>query len=327
MPSDPPGRYAPDIATKMAVLQAKVTRTSVTEAELPIEDLPVECRLGASAEGAAWITIRCDPRSVSVDDDVAAVTFTIIGTGYQMRIAPSAPEAASNHLLEEIVELLSNGHAPGDVGLVAIRNWRELLARPAGDRLSDQALVGLHGELEVLETILEVGGDLDHWTGWNKDHCDFRLSGLVIEVKSTTSSDYRRVRVHGLAQLDDPQDGSDLLLVLKRLESSPDGRSVPDLVERVVALGAARSRLLEKLAGVGYYEHHNASYENKRFVSKEAVLRDIDDSHPRLIASMLTGVEMSSVDKIEYELNLNGTADADIDQTIEELLVERLGNA
>lgn len=326
MHPESPDRWTPDIGIKMEVLKAQVNRASVTEAELSIDDLPVECRLGVSVEGAAWITITCNPRSVSVDDDVAAVTFKIIGTGYRIRIAQSAPEATRNHLLEEMVELLGGGHPPGDVGRVAIRNWRELLARPHGTRLSDKALVGLHGELEVLETILEAGGKLDYWTGWNKDHCDFRLPGLVIEVKSTTSPNYRRVRIHGLAQLDDPEDGSNLVLVLKRLESSPEGRSVPELVDRAVSLGAVRSQLLEKLLEVGYHEHHRASYEDKRFVSEEAALRNIDDKHPRLIASMLTGVDMSSVDKIDYELNLNGSADADINQTIKELLIEHFGN-
>lgn len=323
--SDDPNRWAPDIATKLAVLKSRLERTPDADAELVLDELPVSCRVGMSAEGNVWITITCDPRSVSMVDDLAAVGFGLTGKGYRIRVASTAPEPARNHLLEEIVDLLKQGHPPGDAGYVAISNWRELLARPAGQRLSDQALVGLHGELEILESILDAGGELNHWTGWSKDHCDFRLSGLVIEAKSTTSSDYRRVRVHGLAQLDDPEDGSDLILVLKRLEASQDGRSVPDLIERLVKLGASRARLLERLTEVGYYEHHEASYENQRFVSTNVALRRIDDSHPRLIPSMLRDVGTSCIDKIDYELNLDGTADADLKTSIERILANHLG--
>ncbi|MEP2372301.1 PD-(D/E)XK motif protein [Ilumatobacter sp.] len=226
-----------------------------------------------------------------------------------------------------MVQLLGEGHDPGDVGRTALQNWRDLLARPAGSPLSDNALVGLFGELEVLETILRHGGQLDQWTGWDKDHCDFRLSKLVIEVKSTTSANYRRVQIHGLGQLADPEDGSALVLVLRRLEPSPDGRSVPDLIESIVRLGASRSVLLDRLSNLRYSEQHKDHYDHSKFVSVEVGLRNVDDSHPRLVPSMLAAVDMSSIDKVDYELNLNGDAEADLDTDLDSLIARHLGNS
>ena len=223
-----------------------------------------------------------------------------------------------------MIALLQDGHAPGDVALTVIQRWKDVLAASPGQQLSENALIGLFGELEILETILKEGGSLDHWTGWNKDHADFRLEGLVIEVKTTSSANYRRVSIHGLGQLDDPQDGSDLLLVLKRVESSPTGRSVPSIIEDLVKLGVSRSALLDALANVGYREEHRSHYERTiySFNSVEVAVRRIDDGHPRLVPSMLDGVDLSSIDKVDYTLNLNGDAekDDDLDSTVEELV-------
>ena len=326
MPEGPTG-WTPDIGARLAVLRSTIEKPNTDHAELQIQDLPVDCYLGMETAGSIWLRITCDPSTVAIDDQAAAVRFTVLTDGYKVTIAPTAAESVTDHLLEEMVQLLGDEHEPGDVGRTALQHWRDLLARPAGSPLTDNALVGLFGELEVLETILRHGGHLDQWTGWDKDHCDFRLSKLVVEVKSTTSANYRRVQIHGLGQLADPEDGSDLILVLKRLEPSPDGRSVPDLIDAIVRLGASRSVLLNRLSQVRYSEQHRASYEHSKFVSLEVALRDVDSSHPRLVPSMLVGVDMSCIDKVDYELNLNGDAEADLDTDLESLLASHLGKS
>lgn len=322
--SDRSGTWTPDIGSRLAVLRAELTKPRTDRAELPIPETPVECRLGMDLEGNVWIRVFCNPLSVTTDDQAAAVRFTVAGDGYRVVLASQGADVVIEHLLDEMVQLLVAGHPPGDVGRSALQNWRDLLARPAGSPLSEDALVGLFGELEVLEAVLRHGGHADHWTGWQHDHCDFRLPGLVIEVKSTTSANYRRVRIHGLAQLADPEDGSELVLVLRRLESSPTGRSVPDLVEDIVRLGVSRSVLLDRLSNVHYFDHHRSRYDSSRFMSLEVAIRRVDDSHPRLVASMLADVDLSSIDKIDYELNLNGDAAADLPTDLETIIRDHL---
>ena len=318
-------RWAPGLGSRLAVLRSEL-RGGEDRVEVVVADLPVECHVGVDGNGSTWIRVTCDPSSVSVDDGSAAVRFTVTADGYRLSLAPETPSSVATHFLEEVVELLTDGHTPGDAGHEALKNWRDLLARPAGAPLSESALVGLYGELEVLETIIRLGGALEHWTGWKMDQNDFRLPGLTIEVKSTVSADYRRVRVHGLRQLADPEDGSDLVLVLRRLESSPNGRSLPGLVDDIVRLGVSRSQLLERLSQVRYSEQHRAGYEQIRFVSHELALRQIDETHPRLVPQMLTEVDMTCVDKVDYELNLNGVDTADLARGLDDLVAAALGS-
>lgn len=316
--------WSPDVAARLAVLRAALTEQERDSLELEIPETPVSCYLGTETGGSMWLRITCDPHSVSTDDQAAAVSFAITATGYKVTVSQEAPSTVTGHLFDEMIQMLTEGHSPGDVGRTALKNWRDLLARPAGGVLGDKAIVGLFGELEVLETLLACGGEFEHWTGWNRTQQDFRLPRLAIEVKATTSTNYRRVQIHGLSQLDDPEDGSDLLLVLKRLIESPTGRSVPELIESIIRAGVSRAMLLERLSEVGYSEQHLAVYAIRRFLSMDVALRNIDSSHPRLVPSMLTSVNLSCIDKVDYELNLNGLADADIDLTLEELLRDYL---
>lgn len=316
--------WSPTLRSRIAFLEAEVKREGSGRAEVRLADVTSDIFLGIDADGSLSMRIGCDPKTVSVDDSSASVRFVQTPTGYRITIAPNADRNVSIHLLEDVVRLLEEGHPPGDAGRAALQRFRELLARPAGAPLSDQALVGLYGELEVLEMLLELGGDFHCWTGWNKDHNDFRIPGLVIEVKSTTSAEYRRVRIHGLRQLADPEDGSELLLVLRRLESSPDGRSVPDLTDALVRLGASRSVLLDHMSQLGYSEQHRGFYEQRRFVSQEVALRRIDDEHPRLTPSALAAVDLSFIDRIDYELNLNGALESDLDVDLKTFLQKHL---
>jgi hypothetical protein len=313
-------KWTPDAASRLAVLRSSLEKPDTDSVEIEIPGTPVTCHLGTESGGSIWIRIACDPNSVSNDDRAASITFAITLSGYKITVLPDAPETVICHLFDEMIQLLKDGYSPGDVGRAALQNWRDLLARPPGGVLSDNALVGLFGELEVLETLLHQGGNIDYWTGWNRDHQDFRIPGLTIEVKTTTSANYRRVRIHGLGQLADPEDGSDLILILKRLEPSPVGRSVPEIVDSIVQTGASRAVLLDRLSRVGYFEQHRASYSNRKFFSSEVALRTIDASHPRLVPSMLSAVDLSSIDKIDYELNLNGDADADVSEPLEDVL-------
>lgn len=294
--------------------------------ELSVPNIMPDSFVGGDPTGRRWLRIVCDPRGVAADRETAAVRFEILSNGYRVVVHEGVEQSIISSFFDEMVRLLGEGEAAGSVGHTAMRRWRELLARPPGPRLTEKQLAGLFGELEVLNMIVEREGSLDAWTGWKSDQNDFRLAGLAIEVKATLSADFRRVRIHGLSQLDDPQDGSDLVLVLWRLERSPEGTSVPDLIDGIVAHGVSRPELIEMLSEVGYSDQHRPHYESFTFVSDEIVLRRIDEHHPRLTRSDFDDMkDLSKLDRIEYDLDLNGDDEADLDQDLGELLDATLG--
>lgn len=318
-------RWMPDVPFLISILRTQLASSGHQSAEVPLKDCPVPAWIELNDAGARSIRISCDPDSVSVDSRSAAVRFSKSGTGYRVSVAESVAESISEAFLTEIAQLLGSGHPVGDAGRAALQNWRGLLASHPGGILSEKELVGLIGELEILEQILRHGGDLSHWTGWELDHNDFRLPGLVIEVKSTTSANFRTVQIHGLRQLADPLDGSELILVLRRLERSPTGRSLPRMIDDLVSLGVSYPALLDKLVEVGYFEQHRSHYEDRRFVSQELVLRRVDEGHPRLTHDGLKDdVDLSAIDRIDYTLNLNADTTSDLDITLDDLLVEHL---
>ena len=321
-----PKAFAPTTATRMAILKDHLRTTGQSSARLTIPQILAKTTLALDINGTISLHVECDPATISFIPPAAMISQRATPAGYVVVFDHRAAAATVEHFLDEVVELLVSGHVPGDAVREAFGNWNELLARNVGRRLSESAVVGLWGELELLSEILRLGGSLNAWTGWKRDNNDFRLPKLTIEAKTTTSADYRKIQVHGLAQLDDPADGTPLLLVLKRVEASAGGRCLNDLVSEVIELSSAASEVLNRLADVGYYEHHASDYEQYRYVSTDVALRFVDDNHPRLTFGHLRQVDLTAIDKVTYELNLNGTVESsDVDRPLLELLAEYIG--
>lgn len=315
--------WEPSVSSRLAVLEHQMGERGAERVyvELPNHDGVV---LGLDVDGRITVDIACATEDVDPDDQSAAVQIRSVPNGCRLTIQATSYRLTAAAFVEAVLAHLAAGGPRGATARVVLNEWRDLLARPPGSPLSDDALTGLYGELEVLERVVRSGGSLTHWTGWNLDHSDFRLPRLAVEVKSTTSADFRRVEIHGLGQLADPEDGSDLVLVLRRLEASPTGRSLPDLVDAIVRLGVSRAELLERLSCVRYSEEHRPHYETRRFVSEELVVRRVDEDHPRLTPERLREIDLTAIDRVDYTLNLNSHHGSDLDSDLDELVVAAL---
>lgn len=322
--SEPAEAWSPGIRDRVAMIRDEADKNPGMRVTNNPPEHP-EVDLGVEPDGGLFIFLRCHRDDVITGSSSARVTISARPDGCLVTIQPPVTDWTAGSFLEEVFARLDEGQEPGGVADAALSRWGDLLAKPAGPRLGSTQLAGLYGELEILERILRSGGSLDSWTGWQMDSVDFRLPGLSIEVKSTVSADYRRVRIHGLGQLTDPLDGSRLVLVLRRLELSATGRSVPELIDALVALGADRPSLLESLYEVGYSEAHREDYLDRRFVSEVVALRDIDPQHPRLTMEMVRATDLQAIDRVDYVLNLNGTETGDIDIGLNELIGQHSG--
>jgi len=143
------------------------------------------------------------------------------------------------------VELLRNG-ADRDLPRAFARTEPIIELAIENLILSNQALLGLAGELLLLDAVCRRADDarvaeiVDGWHGWQRSSRDLVFGGTGIEVKTTTGTASSHM-VEGVHQVERDEDGHEhrLLLVSIGLQRAEDDASnsftVPKLVERIAA--------------------------------------------------------------------------------------------
>lgn len=204
---------------------------------------------------------------------------------------------------------------------VVIDRWRTLFAG-ARVPLGAEAACGLFGELLVLERLLGIEASAHRiWCGPDRAPRDFESSLGAIEVKSSTTAEGRRVRIHGLDQLEAPQGGA-LALAWFRLRpvEAPLGRGLLELGQSVLDLCDDPAEVRRKLAAAGADVTDKAA-ERYRFEPAESLWFVVDDSFPKLTADLATasGTPLAVLD-VEYTVDLSSHTDswedADVDAHI-----------
>ena len=145
--------------------------------------------------------------------------------------------------------------------------WQDFMARHGPDGLSESAVIGLMGELYILKDYVAPAVGSEHavaaWSGPGGEPNDFALPGGFLEVKATAQQAPRAIMVTGADQLDNSR--GPILLAHLRFRVSPDGTTLPELVETV------RTRLAEEapsslsvftahLLSAGYVDVHAENY-------------------------------------------------------------------
>lgn len=186
-----------------------------------------------------------------------------------------------------------------------LRSWR-LLIGGSPHHWTKQRLAGLFAELLVLEQLSAVASNaVESWEGPLGGPQDFRRAKRAIEVKATTAPATRRVRIHGVDQLDAPAEGR-LDLVWFGLDSSPDlGRTVLDV------LAACRERcdpeeLDVRMLALGLSDEPDAPAATTRFTVIEERWYRVDKTFPRVVpASFVSSAVPVGVSGMEYVIDLD----------------------
>jgi len=188
--------------------------------------------------------------------------------------------------------------------LRALDNWSELFRKLPHEGLTREEVLGLTGELLILEALLADSGlspgVLIHgWGGPDREARDIGVNGTRIEVKAQRSTSAAKLRISSLQQLDDR--GDRVFVVLIRLTPSENGRSLVDLVEDVrTLLGGAPLAALEferKLALSGMSSDSEFSYET--YSEDQRVVYRVTEAFPRLIP----GNVPAGVTAVQYEVS------------------------
>lgn len=236
--------------------------------------------LEVDGEPCPFIVLRCiDPKlnrqfGMLADDILDAI-------GVQPEKASSAVSATLNH-------------------------WRSLFEGDRGALLGAAQLAGIMAELLVLQELVKSHGAqaLSAWQGPHGHRHDFVFRDCSLEVKATSNHNNMVVSVHGGRQLAAPDHGQ-LYLRAFQLERTPNGTSVPGLIDQIVDLGVPRLDLLTALQGEHYSEADATIYEETKFsvLSEKSFL--IDDMFPRITPQTLFPPDMiDRLSNISYSVDL-----------------------
>lgn len=190
-----------------------------------------------------------------------------------------------------------------------IEKWKYMLSLESQKRLDTHAVIGLIGELLLLEHLVALKGTdvLNNWVGPLGNRHDFEFESISIEVKTTTSKTGHELTVHGLNQLE-PYLGKKVFILKSRLELDPAGISLPALINRILTIkGLNNEKFFEKLVQVGYISEHKESYEDLCFQPIQFQIIPIDSKFPRISRTILKRIDKEErITDVQYVVNVAG---------------------
>ena len=208
-------------------------------------------------------------------------------------------------LTSAVLSKLTVGRSPESAVAQTIDEFRDLMRRSRV--VPFERLIGLAGELNLLGRIAKLrAGAAESWTGPLKQRHDFSLPGTCIEAKSTLH-DGAKIHVHGLDQLEPPDDGRPLLIAHFRYEhGGSGGLSLYEIIEDVRGRcgdpGVFDSRMTAM--DLSHWQLIDC-FKRERFALKGESYYRVDVGFPRLSkASFLPGHPAAGVSAIEYRLDL-----------------------
>ena len=188
--------------------------------------------------------------------------------------------------------------------LNALENWSELFRKLPNEGLTREQVMGLVGELLVLEALLAdtdlMPGVLIHgWSGPDREARDIGVNGTRIEVKAQRSTSSTKLRISSLHQLDER--GDRVFVILIRMTPSEQGRSLVDLVQDIqTLLSATPLAALEferKLALSGMTA--DAGFSREPYSEDQRLVYGVTQAFPRLVP----GNVPAGVTAVQYEIS------------------------
>lgn len=192
-----------------------------------------------------------------------------------------------------------------------VERWKELLRDERARLLGQSQLSGLYGELLFLEQLAFHHGPwvLRSWTGPQGNRHDFEFKNASFEVKTTLNNNEMVVAFHGARQLEGTK-GRPLFVTAYQIESTPQGESIPTVLERLYDSGIDRLDMLRKLEKVGYFESDSGHYAAHRFSVLLTKTLAVDNDFPRITHdTMPTPGVLDRISALQYSVDL-GPLDA-----------------
>ncbi|WIG93321.1 PD-(D/E)XK motif protein [Myxococcus sp. SDU36] len=253
---------------------------------------------------------------------VAKLATGILGNS-QTWLALSRKAAGSLDLFVmmagDVVALLENCSSSGEAQLLQlflsrIMAWQNFMGRSQDNFLSQEAEVGLFGEMVVLQQIIQAGVPqgvaLEAWQGPLGSLQDYMIGSGAIEVKTTVAPSAFLANIGSLEQLDETL-RHPLFLAAVRLALSGSGKTLPELTLDIRGLLGANSVALTAfercLVHAGYLEVMSHRYL-RRFTHSSTALLPVAAQFPRLTRQNVN----ISIKSARYELDLASVMQVDV---------------
>jgi hypothetical protein len=244
---------------------------------------------------------------------ISLVRFTIQGrpvrfidvTSTNRQLDPVFAELA-----DEVLFRLDSGRAPVDAVATTIADFVELLDSGDPERVDASLVLGLLGELLILERLVELDATaLEAWVGPFEQRHDIRRGVHAFEVKTSGRSDAKVVHIHGIDQLLEPPGGT-LALFHVRLERAQHGSiSVASMCDRLVKRGASFNVLSRGLAELGCKDPASTVWNVARYEVEGVKGFSVTDGFPRIVqTSFPAGVLPSGVRDLSYCIDLDSAS-------------------
>jgi hypothetical protein len=224
---------------------------------------------------------------------------------------PSHSDFADNVLIicNEILVAIENGESSQEATRRILQKWEYFLLKPRSLTLNEEKIIGLYGELFVLNWLLEQGKDeitlLENWLGPTNNPRDFEFTNYWIEVK-TTKKKNNEIEIHGLKQLECPSDINSYLWlnIISRDLKSISLVEIINYIDKKLQSAVANLIFREKLVLAGYHLADAGFYNEERFKIERVSVFHIDADFPKITSEMIEVPER--VSGLAYTINLYG---------------------
>jgi len=239
-------------------------------------------------------------------------TYQINGGKFEkyLSIAPPTLELSEIFLsfirftLDEVASQTSIENAIAKI-IEKYEEWSEFFASSAQGKDSTSKIIGLIGELLVLENVVKKfgAGGISSWWGPVRHRHDFEFANSGIEVKTTVNPHSNEVEIHGLKQLS-PDSGRSLYLAHLKLNLDPQGLNLSDLINRLLISKVSKFELDEKVRKSGVTEDLIESFTNFKFNGFLSRYFLVDDSFPSITQENLSIGTLSRISRVSYKIDL-----------------------
>lgn len=184
-------------------------------------------------------------------------------------------------------------------------DWSAFFASGGSGKDSTSKIIGLMGELLILEQVVKTFDEtaISTWWGPVRHRHDFEFANSGIEVKTTINPNSNEVEIHGLKQLS-PDPGRSLYLAHLKLNLNPQGLNISDLINQLLIYNVSKFELEEKIGKSGVTKELIDSFTNFKFNGFLARYFLVDDLFPSITQDNLSVDELSRISRVSYKIDL-----------------------